>query len=148
VDEKITLEFLQRRIAHLKEEETASGADVHKLKADRGENTTPNMDLTTYRLDQAEKRDEAADVRMGRIESQLTQIQIMLAGLATKDSIRNWGIGVIAIVVATAIGLGAILLQSSGNQLSAFQSGLSAIEAVSAAHTLPPSPDPQQPTKQ
>jgi hypothetical protein len=101
---------------------------------------TSAMDLTNYLLDQAEKHAVAADARMGRIEAQLTQIQITLAGLATKDSIRNWGIGVIAIVVATAIGLGAILLQSAGNQLSAFQSGLSAIEAVSAAHTLPPAP--------
>jgi hypothetical protein len=49
------------------------------------------MDLTTYRLDQAEKRAEISDARMERIEAQLTQIQVALAGLATKDSIRNWG---------------------------------------------------------
>jgi hypothetical protein len=106
-----------------------------------GDDVMPSdMDLTTYRLDQAEKRAEISDARMERIEAQLTQIQVALAGLATKDSIRNWGIAVVAIVVATAVGLGALLMQSSSNQLSAFQAGLSAIQAVSSAQTLPNRP--------
>jgi hypothetical protein len=98
--------------------------------------------LTDYRLDQSEKRAEAADARMARIEAQLTQIQVSIAGLATKDSVRNWGMTVIAIVVATGLGVGAMMMQSLGAQISAFQAGLAAIQAVSAAHDLttpPPS---------
>jgi hypothetical protein len=75
---------------------------------------------------------------MARVEDKLTEIQVTLAGLATKDAVRNWGIALVAIVVATGIGVGAILLQSSGNQLSAFQSGLSAIQAVTAAAQVAP----------
>lgn len=91
------------------------------------------MTAAKMRVDQFEKRAEAADGRMGRMEAQLTAIQIALASLATKDTIRNWGIAVIAIVIATGLAVGAVLLQSSGNQLSAFQAGLSAIQAVTAA---------------
>lgn len=91
------------------------------------------MDLTSYRLDQTEKRAEAADARMARIEDKLGAIQVTLAGLATKDAIRNWGLAVVAIVLATGIGVGAVLLQSSGNQLAAFQAGLGTIQAIVSA---------------
>lgn len=109
-----------------------------QLKSAAGGGTSGGMDLTTYRLDQAEKRAEAADGRMARIEDKLSAIQVTLAGLATKDAIRNWGVAVVAIVLATGIGVGAVLLQSSGNQLTAFQSGLSAIQAVVAASQTGP----------
>lgn len=103
------------------------------------------MNLLDYRMEQYEKRADAADARMARVEEKLTAIQVTLAGLATKDSIRNWGIAVIAIVVATGLAVGAMMLQAAGNQLSAFQAGLSAVQtAVSAAPSqsahLPPAP--------
>jgi len=60
---------------------------------------------------------------MERIEDKLSAIQLTLAGMATEDSIRNWGLAVI--VIATGVGMSAMMLQVSGNQLSAFQSGLS-----------------------
>jgi len=96
--------------------------------------------LTDYRLDQADKRAEAADARMARIEQQLTQIQVTMAGLATRDGLRNWGMTVIAIVVATGIGASAMMMQAAGNQISAFQAGLAAIQTVVAAHEIPPPP--------
>jgi hypothetical protein len=102
------------------------------------------MDLTNYRLDQFEKRADAADTRMARVEDKLTAIQVTLAGLATKDAIRNWGLAVVAIVLATGIGVGAVLLQSSGNQLAAFQAGLSSIQAITAAAQAGQHEAPQQ----
>lgn len=77
---------------------------------------------------------------MVRVEEKLTDIQVTLAGLATKDAVRNWAIALIAIVLATGVGVAAILLQSSGNQLSSFQAGLSTIQAIVAAHELPATP--------
>jgi len=107
------------------------------------------MDLDTFRLDQIEKRTEAFDARLARVEDRLGEIQVTLAGLATRDrvaelevstrdAVRNWGLTLAAIVIATGIGVGAMVLQASGNQLSAFQAGLSAIEAVTAAHSVAP----------
>jgi hypothetical protein len=101
------------------------------------------MDLVTYRLDQYEKRAGSADARMGRIEDKLGAIQLTLACMATKDSIRNWGLAVIAIVIATGVGMGAVMLQASGNQLSAFQSGLSSVQSIVAAAQVS---QPGQPT--
>ena len=111
-----------------------------RLKGGGGDGTHDDMDLVTYRLDQADKRAEAADARMARVEEKLGAIQLALAGLATKDAIRNWGLAVIAIIVATGMAMGALLLQSSGNQLSAFQAGLSAIQAVAAAQGMASAP--------
>jgi len=91
------------------------------------------MDITQYRLDQFEKRADAADARMARIEETLTAIR---STMATKDNIRNLGLAVVIAVVATGLTVGAILLQSSSNQLSAFQAGLSAIQAVAAEQQL------------
>jgi hypothetical protein len=104
------------------------------------------MDLLAYRVDQIDRRAEAADARMARVEDKLTAIQVTLASVATKDSIRNWGLAVAAIVVASGGGVGAMLLQSSGNQLAAFRSGLSAIQAAAAAAQAGPEPcAPQAP---
>lgn len=108
------------------------------LKGGGGNGISGGMDIMSYRLDQFEKRADAADARMARVEDKLTIIQITLAGLATKDAIRNWGIAIIAIVIATGIGVGAVLLQSAGNQLSAFQAGLSAIQTVAASRDITP----------
>lgn len=107
------------------------------------------MDVVRYRLDQFEKRADAADARMARVEEKLTAIQVALAGLATRDAIRNWGIAVIAIVLATGAGVATVLLQSSGNQLSAFQAGLSTIQAIVAAHEAPApaAPEPAVPAR-
>jgi hypothetical protein len=66
------------------------------------------MDITSYRLDQFEKRADLADARLVRIEDKLTDIQVTLADVATKDSIQNWGLATIAIVVATGVGIGAM----------------------------------------
>jgi len=106
------------------------------LKTGGGGGTSNGMDLVTYRLDQFEKRADAADARMARVEDKLTSIQVTLAGLATKEAIRNWGLALAAIVIATGVGVGAILLQSSGNQLAAFQSGLNAIQAIAEARQM------------
>ncbi len=103
------------------------------------------MDVTQYRLDQYEKRADAADARLARIEDKLTEIQLSLVGVtatvATKDSVRNWGLVVVGAILATGLSVGGLFLQSSGNQLSAFQSGLSAIQAITAAEQAghPPS---------
>ena len=121
------------RLEALEQAANAEPAPLSNLKSGGGGGTLGGMDIVNYRLDLAEKRAEAADAHMVRIEDKLGAIQIALAGLATKDAIRNWGLAVVAIVLATGIGVGAVLLQSSGNQLSAFQSGLSAIQAVTAA---------------
>jgi hypothetical protein len=108
--------------------------------------TAPSsLGLLAYRMDQSEKRSDAVDARMVRIEDKLNAIQLALAGLATSDTVRNWTIALAAVVIATGLSVGAILLQSSGNQLSAFQAGLSAIQAVTAATQIAPPQGSQAP---
>jgi hypothetical protein len=68
------------------------------------------MDMIPYRLEQVEKRYDAMDARMGRVEERLGEIQVTI-------------------------------VQSSNNQLAAFEAGLSAIQAVAAAHSLPAAPE-------
>jgi hypothetical protein len=53
--------------------------------------------LITYRLDQFEKRADAADARMGRVEALLTEIRVDLARKPTVAGL--WG------MVATTIGV-------------------------------------------
>ena len=67
--------------------------------------------LATYRLEQAEKRAEAADARMARIEGGINDIKVTLAGLPTKDSLRNYllaslavGLAIMGIVIGGIIG--------------------------------------------
>jgi len=105
----------------------------------------PATALMTYRLDQFEKRADAADARMVRVEEKLNGIQVTLASLATRDNIRNWGLVLVAVIIGTGasiiaavIGVGSLFVAASGNQLSAFQSGLSAVEAVVAANQAAP----------
>jgi hypothetical protein len=100
------------------------------------------MDLVTYWWDQYGKRADTVDARVGRTGDKLDAIQLTLAGMATKDGIRNWGLAVIAIVIAGGIGMGAIMLQALGNQLSALQFGLSAVQAVVAASHVTQSTQP------
>lgn len=149
-DNPLSLEFFKGRNERLAQENARLRRDLEsgKLLNSEGDGTTPgDRKLLNYRMDQYEKHADAADARMARVEEKLTNIQLTLAGLATKDSIRNWGIAVIAIVLATGFAVGAIMLQSAGNQLSAFQAGLSAIQtAVSIAPSHPaiaPSPTVQ-----
>jgi hypothetical protein len=93
------------------------------------------MDLVNYRLEQSDRHAATTDARMERIEDKLNAIQLTLGGLATKDTVRGWGVAVVAIVIASAFSASAIMLQSTGNQLSAFQAGLSAVQAAGpAAH--------------
>jgi len=148
------------------------------------------MDMIPYRLEQVEKRYDAMDARMGRVEERLGEIQVTIAGLATKESVealkdslmrsmtelkdsvainmgankqdmaltkdsieksfeefknsvRNWGIGLAAIIITAILGVGALMTQASNNQLAAFEAGLSAIQGVAAAHSLPAAPAPK-----
>lgn len=144
--EQVSIELLSRRLAELQRENERlrTHSDSEGLKTGGAGGTSGSMDLVTYRLDQYEKRADSADARMGRVEDKLGAIQLTLAGMATKDSIRNWGLAVIAIVIATGVGMGAIMLQASGNQLSAFQPGLNSVQAVvSASQVTQPTRTPE-----
>jgi hypothetical protein len=116
------------------------------------------MDVTEYRLDLYEKRAEAADARMARIEDKLEAIQVTMAGLATKDAMRNWGLTLLATMIGTSIAatlslvavmvsVGGLFTSSAANQLAAFQAGLSTIQAVAAAHDPRPATPGGQPDK-
>jgi hypothetical protein len=132
------------------------------------------MDVTEYRLDLYEKRADAVDARMARIEDKLEAMQVTLAGiqgtlgglatkeavagLATKDAMRNWGLTLLATMIGTSIAptlslvavmvsVGGLFTSSSANQLAAFQAGLSTIQAVVAAHDARPAPAGGQPDK-
>jgi hypothetical protein len=88
------------------------------------------MDVTRHRLDLHEKRAGAADARMARIDEEFSEI---LAKVATKDDVATWGVLSIAAVLITWLFVGAMFLQSSRNQLRAFQAGLSAMQAITAS---------------
>jgi hypothetical protein len=60
-----------------------------------------DMTLTTYRLDQFEKRADAADARMARIETRLTDIRVDLARKPTVAGL--WGMVAMTIGVAIAM---------------------------------------------
>jgi hypothetical protein len=49
-------------------------------------------------------------------------------------STRNRGITLAAATFAAGTGVAAVLLQSSNNQLAAFQAGLASVQAVTAAN--------------
>ncbi len=125
------------------------------------------MDVTEYRLDLSEKRAEAADARMARIEDTLEAMRVTLAGLATKDAVaglatkqemRNWGLTLLATMIGTGIAatlsmvavmisVGGLFTSSSANQLAAFQAGLSTIQVVVAAHDARAAASGGQPDK-
>ncbi len=91
---------------------------------------------------------DAQDAKLDAIQASLSDIKITLAGLSTKDTVRGWGIGVIVAVIASFLTVGGILLSASGNQLSAFQAGLSSVEAIVASRQPLPPLGPQTPPKQ
>lgn len=99
----------------------------------------PSMDLLLYRLEQGEKRTEALASYMERIEQSLADIKLSLATAPTRYTIAGWAIAIVVAVVA----VGGLLLQSSSNQLAAFQAGLSAVQTVIAAPTPMPTPAQQ-----
>jgi hypothetical protein len=94
----------------------------------------PDIDLTTYRLDQHEKRMDAQDVKLDAIQTTLNRIEVNIAGLSTKDTVRNWGFGIVVAVITSVVAVGGLLFAASGNQLSAFQAGLSAVQTGVAVH--------------
>jgi hypothetical protein len=76
----------------------SSEAEQRIAPRDRDIHDEPAMsDLTTYRLDQYEKRADAADARMIRVESLLTDIRVDLAKKPTVGGL--WG------MVATTLGI-------------------------------------------
>lgn len=78
----------------------------------------------------------------------ITRIEGALSGLPTRADLSSipgkgtiWAasISIVLAVIGTVIGVGSILVSTSANQLSAFQSGLSAVQTVIAARQpLPP----------
>jgi hypothetical protein len=68
------------------------------LNPGNGNDTSSGMDLTTYRLDQYEKRADAADARMIRVECLLTDIRVDLAKKPTVGGL--WGM-----VATTTLGI-------------------------------------------
>ena len=58
-------------------------------------------DITSYRLDQYEKRADAADARMARVEALLTDIRVDLAKKPTVAGL--WGMVAATLGVATAM---------------------------------------------
>ena len=104
--------------------------------------TTPiAADLVSYRLDQNDKALTALETRTQSIEAIVNRIEAKLDGLATKaevaalptrDSLRNWNLGLIVAVVATLLSMTGLFLASAGNQLSAFSAALSAMQTAVA----------------
>ena len=62
-------------------------------------------DLTKYRLDEAEKRADKAELRFDRIDQALTDIKIELAGLRGSTATRGTVWGAMATVVGLGLGL-------------------------------------------
>jgi hypothetical protein len=51
------------------------------------------------------------------------------SGIASKDTVRNWGLA----IIASLIGLAALMVSMQSNMLSSFQAGLSVVQAVVGA---------------
>jgi hypothetical protein len=97
----------------------------------------PNMELITYRLAQHDKQLEAVGTQLTAIQGALTQLQLGIAALPTKENVRNWGMGLIVAILASFLSVGGLVLAASSNQLSAFQAGLSVIQtAIAVAQPL------------
>ncbi len=87
---------------------------------------------------------EGVKASLGRIEGALAGVptQTQVAALATRDTVRNTALALAALMIA----LIGIFFAASSNQLSAFQAGLSSVEAIVASRQpLPPLGQP--PTK-
>lgn len=98
-------------------------------------------DLVSYRLDQNDKALTALEGRAQSIEATVNRIEAKLDGLATKteiaalptkDNLRNWNLALIVAIVATLLSMTGLFLASAANQLSAFSTVLSAVQAAIA----------------
>lgn len=58
-------------------------------------------DLTSYRLDEADKRADKAEVRFDRIDAALTDIKLQLAKTATRGELY----GAVATMIGAGLGL-------------------------------------------
>lgn len=90
-----------------------------------------------------------------------TREDIRQATIATREDIqraadvsRTWGMWAVGTVIATGVALAGLIIamnslfmQASGNQLSAFQAGLSTIQAVASARDMAKPPEAPPPTK-
>lgn len=83
------------------------------LTEDSGSKVQSSMsdNLTNYRLDQAEKRAEKADERMGRIEDKIDDLKLILVKVPTKGDLLTYtlasaaiGLTILALVVGGIIG--------------------------------------------
>lgn len=113
------------------------------------------MDLTEYRLDQNEKQIEAVSTHLSAITAAIGQVQASIATLngrldtgigtltarleamPTRESNRNATIALGAVVIASALAVGALLFAASSNQLSAFQAGISMVQTGIAVNQPP-----------
>jgi hypothetical protein len=95
-----------------------------------------------------------ADVKAIRIKIENLPTRTEMAALPTRNDLRTWSLAVIAITVASVIavgfGVGSLVQAGMANQLSAFQAGLSAIQAAGQREPAPPIiinvPAPSAPT--
>ena len=62
-------------------------------------------DLTNYRLDEADKRAERAEMRFDRIDQALTDIKVELAAFRGSTATRGTVWGAVATVVGAGLGL-------------------------------------------
>lgn len=117
----------------------ASGSDRDRIPKEGSGMPPIPPDLVAYRLDRNEAAVTALEGRSQVIEATVNRIEAKLDGLATrteiaalptKDSFRNWNLAVIAAVVATFLSMAGLFLASAANQLSAFSTVLSALQAV------------------
>jgi hypothetical protein len=82
------------------------------------------------RFDRIENRFDRLEGKLDLTLSALSDVRVPLAGVSTKESERNWSIGIVIAIIAAALAMGGVLLQSSSYQLSAFQAGLSAVQST------------------
>lgn len=99
-------------------------------------------DIMAYRLDKNEEAVTLVERRSQTIEAVVTRIEAKLellttraevAALPTRESLRNWNLGLIAALVATFLAMTSLFIASAANQLSAFSAGLTAVQTTIAA---------------
>lgn len=102
--------------------------------------------------------DSKMEHRIQRLEEVIVDIR---STMATREDVRqaadvsrSWGMWAVGAVIATGVALAGLIIamnslfmQASGNQLSAFQAGLSTIQAVASARDMAKPPEPSPPTK-
>jgi hypothetical protein len=90
----------------------------------------------------AEKRLEEREAHLDRIEDSMLRIENSIAAVASRDTLQNWGLAIIAALLVAGFGVGEVMLQTSGNQLIAFRAGPSTIQAAVAASPTLLNPEP------